>query len=223
MGYCCGNRVFGTILSIHYQIKGDGYLFLETPNPLEATRILGKCVFVLHSTDSQFGKVTLRCLETVQETILSLSLCPETIEQGTWVRLSNPKFGLQKPSHDHKPPPKTRRSKITPQNELPMSEVTWLDELPTSDPHNYTPPRPKKPHCSLYHNDLALVLDVPFTPQQTPTVLVVPRYNERMKKIGIKLPLRLNKGTPLLLTQETVPDFDTLGLVDLNVTSGLLV
>ncbi|KAJ8081357.1 hypothetical protein PM082_007192 [Marasmius tenuissimus] len=223
MGYCCENRVFGTILSIHYRKKGDGYLFLETPNPLEAARILGKCVFVLHSADSWYGKVALRRLETVRETILSLSLSPETIERGTWVCLSNPKFGLQKPSHDHKPPPKTPRSKITPQNELPTSEVTWLDELPTSDPHNYTPPRPKKLHRSLYHNDLALVLDVPFTPQQTPTVLVVLRYDERMKKIGIKSPLRLNEGTPLLLTQETVPDFDTLGLVDLNVASGLLV
>ncbi|KAJ8089323.1 hypothetical protein PM082_014571 [Marasmius tenuissimus] len=76
---------------------------------------------------------------------------------------------------------------------------------------------------SLYHNDLILVLDVPFTPQQTPTVLIVPHYDERMKKIGIKSPLRLDEGTPLLLTQETVLDFDTLDLVDLNVASGLLI
>ncbi|KAJ8092932.1 hypothetical protein PM082_023568 [Marasmius tenuissimus] len=140
-----------------------------------------------------------------------------------WVRLSNPKFGLRKPRPKDQPKPKPPPSKATSQSEPPSPEAARLDELPAPNPHDYIPPQPKKPHCSLYHNNLALVLDVLFTVQQALTVLVVPRFDEAMKKADLRSPLNLDKGTPLLLNKKTVLDLNSLAMIGLEVACGLRV
>ncbi|KAL0059192.1 hypothetical protein AAF712_014086 [Marasmius tenuissimus] len=169
--------------------------------------LIGHYIDVWASAESQYGKVALRRLENVWELILSLSISPNIIERGTW---DQPK---------PKPPP----SKATLQSEPPSPEAAQLDNPPGPNPHDYIPPQLKKLHRSLYHNDLVLVLDVPFTMQQALTVLVVPHFDEAMKKADIQSPLKLNEGTPLLLNKETVSDLDSLAMIGLEVACSLRV
>ncbi|KAK1228305.1 hypothetical protein PQX77_008655 [Marasmius sp. AFHP31] len=200
MGYCSEKRVFNVILFIHYCKAGDGCLFLEMHDPLAAAQIMGKFVFVLHSHDSQYGNVAMRRLGNADETRRSLRFSSNTIMPGTWVRLSNPKFGR---------PKRATRASLQP------------NELPPHDPHDYIPPQPElpPPNRSRYHNDLALVVEVSPTSTQRPMVLVVPRLDETLVTAGVRSIFDRKCRTPLLLTEETVSDWD--GLDGLSIAQGL--
>ncbi|KAK1229578.1 hypothetical protein PQX77_007357 [Marasmius sp. AFHP31] len=226
MAYALAREVYDVILSIHYRKRGDGYLFVETNDPFSAARILGKCAFISHNRESRYNSVSMRRLEDTRETLQSLTFSPEVIERGTWVQLSNPKFGLPPSPPRTKPAPKPLAvdggDSQPPQpphasTDSQGSQSLEVEHQPT-DPHDYQPPKPP-PRSSRYHNKLALVVDVSPTSARLPTILVVPRFDEALLKAGVKA-ADVELGTPLLLTPEKVPDLDVLGL---RVQHGLRV
>ncbi|KAL0565093.1 hypothetical protein V5O48_016939 [Marasmius crinis-equi] len=173
------------ISSLHYRKDGEGYLYLETADPLTASGILEKCAFVRHSLHSSYGSVDMKRLDDQNETIRSLRFAPEPIECGTWVRLNNPTFGRPKPR------PKPKPSKLI-------------------DPHDYVPPPEPVQKRSYYHNALALVLDTSASTDGNLSVLVVPRVDETLTDLGFSIPPEFKLGSQIAFSPEFLKEFETL-------------
>lgn len=80
------------ITSLHCRRINDGLLYLDSPDPTAAARILSKHSGVKRLKNSPFSGVDMRLLEDPLESGRSLIFPPPQIERGTWVRLLNPRF-----------------------------------------------------------------------------------------------------------------------------------
>ncbi|KAK1234265.1 hypothetical protein PQX77_002533 [Marasmius sp. AFHP31] len=149
------------ITSIHYRQVGDGVVYLDTYDPASAARILTKCAYVVHVRGSPWSNVNMRRVDEWHDNVRSLFYPSETIRVGTWVHLSNPKFG---------------RKRLKPPADPPF-EPTPFDYIPPN-------PDPKETTSSYYHDALALVVKVPPDSPGTYTILVVPHLDETLAESG---------------------------------------
>ncbi|KAL0057435.1 hypothetical protein AAF712_015926 [Marasmius tenuissimus] len=159
------------ILLLHYQKDGDGLLYLKTKDPSAAARILKDCAFILHSQDSHHHSVKMQRLD-IMDSIRSLWFPSHPIEKVSWVRVSNPTFGLL--------------------GDTPSSDTI----LPNSQ-FNLSPSPRKKLQQSYYHSSLAIVQNI--DPRGIATILLVPRLDAELVRLGAKARLGGRLGSPLLL------------------------
>ncbi|KAK1215724.1 hypothetical protein PQX77_021667 [Marasmius sp. AFHP31] len=166
------------ILSVHYRLDGDGVVYVDTHNPMAAAKILSKCAFVAHSRSAgPYSNVNMRRLDNFDDSVRSLQFPEDTIQHGTWVRLSNPKFGHVR----SKPAPAPKPTNPT--------------------PFDYVPPsiKPSKAKRLYYHEALAFVLRVSPVSPSTYTILVVPHLDETLAESGVRSPCGPKLGNELLL------------------------
>ncbi|KAK1227792.1 hypothetical protein PQX77_009191, partial [Marasmius sp. AFHP31] len=151
------------ILSVHYRLDGDSVVYVDTHS--------------IPTTQWLLQRFSASALLLLTLAALAHTFPEDTIQHGTWVRLSNPKFGHVR----SKPAPAPKPTNPT--------------------PFDYVPPsiKPSKAKRSYYHEALAFVLRVSPVSPSTYTILVVPRLDETLAESGIRSPCGPELGNELLL------------------------